>query len=220
MLRTIEINPQSSPTASVIWLHGLGASGYDFVDIVPLLNLPPDLSVRFVFPHAPVQAVTCAGNTKIRAWFNVVEISQCKREEDERGIRESEKLINALIAQELARKIPSRKIVLAGFSQGGVMALQCGLRYPEELAGILVMSAWLPLKHTVFSEKSVVNQKTPILMMHGTADELIPIDWAKESYDYLQELGYNATLSAYPMKHSVCPEELDAIGGWLRKLLI
>ena len=219
MLKTIEINPESPPSASVIWLHGLGASGYDFLDVVPLLNLPPELNIRFVFPHAPVRKVTYTGNTKIRAWFNVVDLKD-NMEEDEAGIRESEILICELIAKELAQGIPSNKIVIAGFSQGGVMAVHCGLRYPEKLAGILVLSAWVPLKRTVSSEKNVINQNTPVLMLHGTDDDLVPAAWAKRSYNYLHEIGYNVTLSVYPMRHTVCPEEINTIGSWLRNLLV
>lgn len=221
MLRTVEIGNDSKlpPRASVVWLHGLGASGYDFVDIVPLLNLPQDAGIRFVFPHAPVRTVTYAGNTKIRAWFNVNELKS-SMQEDEIDIRESAGLIRELIAKEQEQGIPSHKIVLAGFSQGGAMALQCGLRYPEKLAGILVLSAWLPLKHTVALEKNVANQNTPILMSHGVEDNLIPIGWAKDSCHYLQELGYDATFSSYPMSHTVCPEEITAIGSWLANLLL
>lgn len=219
MLQTVEIKPQSSPAASVIWLHGLGASGYDFVDIVPSLNLPPELQVRFVFPHAPMQAVQYAGGAKLRAWFDVVDL-QRQSIEDENGIRRSADLIADLIAKELAQKIPGHKIVLAGFSQGGAMALQCGLRYPEKLAGILVLSAWLPLKHAVLSERSTSNQQTPILMLHGSQDDVIPFAWAKESSDYLSELGHLVSLRSYPMRHTLCPEEIAVIGNWLRDLLV
>ena len=219
MLQTIEINPKLSPSASVIWMHGLGADGYDFADIVPSLNLPKELNVRFVFPHAPVRAVKYAGGAKIRAWFDVVDINH-RVGEDEAGIRESEKLIGHLIEKELAQKIPSQKIILAGFSQGGVMALQCGLRYPKKLAGILVLSAWLPLTHSVVSERNAANQQTPILMLHGTDDDLVPLSWAEESCDYLQKIGYHAKLSSYPMQHTVCPEEITMIGKWLRDLLL
>ena len=219
MLQTIEINPKLSPSASVIWMHGLGADGYDFADIVPSLNLPKELNVRFVFPHAPIRAVKYAGGARIRAWFDVADINR-RVKEDETGIRESEKLIGQLIERELAQKIPSQKIALAGFSQGGAMALQCGLRYPEKLAGILVLSAWLPLTRTVVSERSVANQQTPILMLHGTDDSLIPLSWAKESCDYLQKIGYHAECSSYPMQHAVCPEEIAMIGTWLSNLLL
>ncbi|MDR1057120.1 MAG: dienelactone hydrolase family protein [Coxiellaceae bacterium] len=219
MLQAREINPKLLPHASIIWLHGLGASGDDFINIVHLLDLPPQLSVRFVFPHAPLRQVTYSGNAKIRAWFNVVDLKR-DSQIDEIGIRESQGLINELIAQELAQKNPDYKVVLAGFSQGGVMALQCGLRYPERLAGILVLSGWLALEHTVPLEKASINQQTPILMLHGTNDELIPLDWARAGCDYLRKLDYNIRLLSYPMKHTVCAEEIATIGNWLHDLLL
>ncbi|CAL7960788.1 phospholipase/carboxylesterase [Gammaproteobacteria bacterium] len=218
MLRTLEINPEIAPRASVILLHGLGASGHDFFDIAKQLNLPKELGVRFVFPHAPVRPVQYAGNAKMRAWFDLVSLEPHAKE-DEAGMRKSEGMIIELIAQELARGIPSEKIILAGFSQGGAMALQCGLRYPEKLAGILVLSAWLPLAHMVFAERSIANQRIPILMLHGTGDSVIPLKWAMESCNFLKEMGYHVTMSSYPMQHAVCPEEIVAIGVWLRKVL-
>lgn len=218
MLRHLEINPETPPRASVILLHGLGASGHDFIDIATELNLPKELGVRFVFPHAPVRPIQYAGNTKMRAWFDLVSLEH-NAKEDQIGIKKSEKFIAELISKELALNIPSEKIILAGFSQGGAMALQCGLRYPQKLAGILVLSAWLPLVHSVISERNIANQQTPILMQHGTADPLIPLKWAMESYNYLKEIGYHATISSYPMQHTICPKEIVAIGAWLRELL-
>ena len=218
MLQVVEINPEVSPRASVIWMHGLGADGYDFVDIVAQLNLPKELGVRFVFPHAPVRAVKYANNEKMRAWFNFASLDWGSKE-DEEGIRQSEKMIAQLVSQEVDRKIPCEKIVLAGFSQGGAMALQCGLRYPKQLSGILVLSAWLPLRHTVLLERSIANQATPILMLHGTADPVIPLNWAVESGDYLKKIGHSVAISSYPMQHTVCPQEVIAIGLWLRERL-
>lgn len=219
MLQTVEIDPKSSPSASVIWLHGLGADGYDFVDIIPLLNLPPELNVRFVFPHAPIRPVTYAGNTKMRAWFNVVDLKHSSQV-DEEGIRKSQELINELIARELAHKKPDYKVILAGFSQGGVMALQCGLRYPKKLTGILVLSGWLFLEDTLSLEKTAINQQVPILMLHGTEDDLIPLNWAQKSSNCLKELDYSVELLSYPVAHSLCAEEVTKIGSWIRKLLI
>lgn len=218
MLRTLEINPEVSPRSSVIWMHGLGASGHDFVDILPQLNLPVELGIRFVFPHAPVRHVKYTGGTKMRAWFDIVNLDHDAKE-DEAGIRDSEKFITQLINREVERGIPSRKIVLTGFSQGGAMALQCGLRYSEALAGILVLSAWLPLSNTVAAERNIANQKTPILMLHGTIDPLIPLSWAVESCNNLKKLGYCSTICSYPMQHTVCPEEIFEISTWLRNVL-
>jgi len=218
MLQIVEINPKSIPKASVIWLHGLGASGHDFIDIVPELKIPEELNVRFVFPHAPFRKVTYAGGEKLRAWFNISSLDSDFKE-DEEGIRDSEALIEELIKKELDTNIPSDKIILAGFSQGGVMALHCGLRYKASLGGILVLSAWLALNKSLQSEKSIYNQDTPILMEHGTHDELIPLEWAEKSCNYLKEEGYSAKLDSYPMGHHVCHEEIVAIGKWLRERL-
>lgn len=217
MLRTLEIDSEIAPRASVILLHGLGASGHDFSDIAEQLGLPKELGVRFVFPHAPVRPVKCFDNAKVRAWFDLVSL-EYHAKEDEAGMRKSEEMIAKLIAQELERGIPSEKIILAGFSQGGAMALQCGLRYPEKLAGILALSAWLPLATTVIAERSATNQQTPILMLHGINDPVVPLKWATESCNFLKEIGYHAMISSYPMRHTVCPEEIAAIGVWLREL--
>ena len=218
MLKMIEIKSKSPPMASIIWLHGLGASGHDFVDIAPLLNLPTDLNVHFIFPHAPMREVTYTGNAKIRAWFNISGLDRLAAE-DECGIREAEGMVAELIDNELAQNIPSHKIILAGFSQGGAIALQCGLRYPDRLGGILVMSSWLLLKDKLAKEGSASNQQTPILMMHGSEDDVIPLSWSEDSRDYLRDLDYNVSLSSYPMGHTVCNEEISAIGEWLRTLL-
>lgn len=226
MLQTIEINPESSPKATVIWLHGLGASGYDFADIVPMLDLPEHSAIKFIFPHAPIKAVTCFGNEKVRAWFDMIALDRNVQigiddiQEDEIGIMDSEKLIGQLIEREIAQKIPSQKIVLVGFSQGGAMALHCGLRYHTKLAGILVLSAWLPLARTVVADRDRVNLHTPILMLHGNKDDIVPIGWAEDSYNCLKNIGHNVSLSSYPMTHTVCPEEIATIGVWLRALLL
>lgn len=218
MLKTIEVNPKSPPQASVIWLHGLGADGYDFAGIVPELNLPAKYAVRFVFPHAPMRPVKYAGNIRMRAWFDLDRLD-IEAKEDKAGICHSQQLINELIENEIKQGIPSNKIVLAGFSQGGAMSLQCGLRFPQKLAGILVLSAWLPLVKELTQERNSVNDATPILMIHGTEDPLLPLDWAKKSYDYLKEMGYQIKFSTYNMPHSVCPEEIVEIGKWLTTVL-
>ena len=218
MLQTVVISPQTLPQASVIWMHGLGANGYDFVDVVEQMPCAKELSIRFIFPHAPVRTVQYADNAKMRAWFDVISLEHGAKE-DAVGIKTSATMIAELITQELTLHIPSEKIVLAGFSQGGAMALQCGLRYPKKLAGILVLSSWLPLASSVLAEKNTANQQTPILMLHGTSDTLIPLSWAAESYHYLRKIGYQATLSSYPMQHTVCPEEIATINTWLYNLL-
>jgi phospholipase/carboxylesterase len=218
MLQIVEINPPFPPQASIIWLHGLGANGYDFVDLVPQLNLPKELGIRFVFPHAPIRPVTYEQGSKMRAWFDVIKLDGCTETEDKLGILTSAKLIDELIAQEIANNIPSNKIFLVGFSQGGAMALQCGLRYQETLAGILVLSAWLPLATTI-SELNPANKNTPILLLHGLHDKIIPLSWATKSYTQLKELGCNTNMLTYPIEHSVSPKEISDISKWLHELL-
>jgi len=212
MLQYVEINPIGKAEASVIWLHGLGADGNDFADIVPQLNLPENLRVRFIFPHAPERNIDWARGAKMRAWFNVNEDFNT---EDEDGIRSAPSLIEPFILAELAKGIPSQKIILAGFSQGGAVALQCGLRFHLPLGGIISLSAWLPLVKSVDKERNPVNQSMPILLQHGTFDDLIPLDWAKNAYSILKELNYNVVFNTYPMRHTVCDEEIAAIGQWL-----
>lgn len=219
MLDKIEINPKKHPEASVIWLHGLGADGHDFSDIVPQLALPEKQGVRFIFPHAPLRPVTLAQGASIRAWFDITALSIDGINSDEAAIYASQKAIETLIEQEIARGIPSQKIVLAGFSQGGSMALQCGLRYAKTLAGILVLSGFLPLADKLKAEKNPANQNTPILMLHGELDNVIPLPWAKVSYQNLLELNYNVHWQDYVMQHTVCEEEISTIGRWLQQVL-
>lgn len=217
MLQFIEINSKNTAKFSVIWMHGLGADGNDFVDIIPQLNLSAASEVRFIFPHAPMRKVTWAGNMEMRAWFNVVTLDRSS--EDVEGIRASQALIDELIRHEIARGIRSENIILAGFSQGGAMALHTGLRYPEKLGGIIALSAWLPLAESLNIEKNSVNQNIPILMQHGTLDHLIPLSWAEQSRDYLLAANYQVQFNSYPMQHEVCIEEIHAVGAWLRKVL-
>lgn len=213
-LTAIEINPETEPQASVIWLHGLGADGYDFVDIVPQLNLPKELAVRFVFPHAPVRPVTLNGGYQMRAWFDIYGLDAASPQ-DETGIRQAQQLIDQLINKELALGIASKKIVLAGFSQGGAMALQCGLYFPQNLAGILVLSGFLMLADKL--EK--VNKSSPIFMAHGKYDDVVPITWAESSRDKLNNLGCKVQWSSYPMAHQLCNQEIVDIARWLQDFL-
>lgn len=213
-LTPVEINPSQTPTASVIWLHGLGADGHDFVPVVSELNLPDSLPIRFVFPHAPIMPITINGGYPMRAWYDILGFDEGSRE-DEAGIRTATKQVETLIHQEQTRGIPAHRIVLAGFSQGGAMALHCGLRFPERLAGILALSTYLPIAHTVEDEKNTANQKTPIFMAHGSEDPLLPLSWAEMSSEFLKKLGHPVDLRVYPMAHSVCPEEVSDIREWL-----
>jgi phospholipase/carboxylesterase len=212
----IEIGPR--PTASVIWLHGLGADGHDFEPIVPELLLPPNLSVRFVFPHAPHRPITINGGYVMRAWYDIAEIA-IDADQDAAGIRDSEARVRALIAREQDRGIPVGRVVLAGFSQGGAMALHTGLRYPEPLAGILSLSTYLPLHDLIDSELNHGNLSVPIFMAHGSADDVVPFALGEASYHLLQALGARIEWHSYPMRHALMPQEIADIGRWLQTVL-
>jgi phospholipase/carboxylesterase len=215
-LETIDIETGREPRAAVIWLHGLGADGHDFEPIVPELGMPAAApGVRFVFPHAPLQPVTINGGAVMRAWYDVTGDGR----QDTAGIRASQVRLEELIARERARGVAASSIVLAGFSQGGAIALQAGLRHPERLAGILALSTYLPLPDTLAQEASEANRDLPIFMAHGTQDPLIPLSWAKRSRDQLAALGYTVEWREYPMPHSVCAEEIEDVGRWLRAVL-
>jgi len=207
-LNVIEINPPGMATASVIWLHGLGASGDDFEPVIPHLNLAGDLNVRFIFPHAPEQPVTINGGVVMRAWYDILEQS-INRKVDYAGILASSKLINQLIEKELSRGIPTSNIILAGFSQGGTVALEVGLRYQQKIAGIIALSTYLA------APDQVAQGATPIFLGHGTMDPVVPIILGKQARDTLRTAGYDVEWNQYPMEHSVCMEEIEAIGEWI-----
>ncbi|HEY2336735.1 MAG TPA: alpha/beta fold hydrolase [Burkholderiales bacterium] len=211
----IEIETGPQPQAAVIWLHGLGADGHDFEPIVAELELPRP--VRFVFPHAPVRPVTINNGMRMRAWYDIFQFGDGP--EDEAGIRASEGLLKELVAVEKKRGVPSDKIVLAGFSQGGAIVLQTGLRYPERLAGIMALSTYLPLAGSLQEEKNGTNQDLPIFMAHGAYDDIIPLARAQQSKELLVKAGYPVEWRTYPMPHSVCPEELGHISAFLAKTL-
>jgi phospholipase/carboxylesterase len=218
LLETLEVETAPSPRATVIWMHGLGADGYDFVDIPPMLRLPESLAVRFVFPHAPMQPVTINDGMVMRSWYDIRPDGGGRRE-DAAGLRQSQRYVEALIAREKARDVPPARVVLAGFSQGGAMALQTGLRYPERLAGIMALSCYLPLADLVAAEASPANRDVPIFLAHGTHDPLIPLARARRSYENLTGLGYRVEWHDYPMPHSVCDAEIQDIGAWLARIL-
>jgi phospholipase/carboxylesterase len=218
LLETIEITTAENPAAAVIWLHGLGADGGDFVPIVRELDLAGCPAIRFVFPHAATMPVTINNGYVMRAWYDILSADLVRRE-DEAGLRKSQRQIEQLIAREIERGIPADKIVLAGFSQGCAMTLQTGLRYPQKLAGLLCLSGYLPIHATVAEERSAQNQQTPIFMAHGRGDGVVTIDRAETSRDFLKALGYRIEWHEYPMPHSVCEEEIDAIGPWLQSVL-
>jgi phospholipase/carboxylesterase len=212
-MQAVEINSGPNPKACVIWLHGLGADGHDFEPIVPELEL--DQPVRFVFPHAPVRAVTINQGMRMRAWYDILQFGPGP--EDEAGVRASQKLLEELIAAEKARGIGS--IVLAGFSQGGAIVLQTALRHRERLAGVLALSTYLPLHKALETERSRENRDVPIFMAHGQYDEIIPLARAEQSRQLLERLGYKLQWRTYPMPHSVCPEEIADISAFLREIL-
>lgn len=218
LLETIEIATNEKPTASVIWMHGLGADGADFVPIVRELDLTGCPGIRFIFPHAQTMPVTINGGYVMRAWYDILGMDLVRRE-DEPGLRKSQKQIEQLIAREIERGIPSEKIVLAGFSQGCAMTLQTGLRHSQKLAGLLCLSGYLPLHTTIAAERNAVNNSTAIFMAHGRGDNVVTIDRAENSRDLLKELGYAIEWHEYAMPHSVCEEEIDDIGPWLKRVL-
>ena len=218
MLEAIEIETAPAVRAVVIWMHGLGADGHDFEPIVPELDLPRALAIRFVFPHAPMRPVTVNGGAVMRAWYDVTGLGGV-RHEDEQGVRASQRDIEALIAREKQRGVPAGQIVLAGFSQGGAMALHTGLRHPERLAGLLILSSYLLLPDTLAAEASAANRDVPIFMAHGTHDPMIPMSRARESRDRLLALGYRVEWHEYPMPHSLCAEEVADLSAWLRGVL-
>jgi len=213
-LQQIELATGTDPRGTVIWMHGLGADGWDFVPIVRELPLPDDLALRFIFPHAPVRAVTINNGHEMRAWYDIRQ-NDISRLADEAGIRESQAQVEALIAREAQRGIAAGRIVLAGFSQGGAIALQAGLRHREKLAGIVALSTYLPLQESFEAEAAAANKATPIFMAHGTQDPIIPVQLADASRKFLDEHGYRIDWQVWPMPHAVCAEEVAAIGEYL-----
>lgn len=218
LLESIEIETGANPQHAVIWLHGLGADGHDFAPIVPELGLQNAPAIRFIFPHAPIQPVTINGGMAMRSWYDIY-VADLVRHEDESGLRQSQIEVQNLIARENARGIPTENIVLAGFSQGCAMTLQTGLRLPERLAGMLCLSGYLPLAAAVEKERHQANQNTPIFMAHGSMDPVVPLTRAEASRQQLEAMGYQVQWNAYPMPHAVCPEEISAIGQFLKQVL-
>jgi len=214
LLPAIVIEPQRPADAAVIWLHGLGADGYDFEPIVPQLGLE-DLAIRFILPHAPTRPVTINNGYVMRAWYDIT-APDLSQGQDAEGTRESERQIQAWIRHQLDDGIGSERILLAGFSQGGAIALHTGLRYPQTLGGILALSTYLPLADTVADERHAANSGIPIFMAHGNGDPVIPIVHAQRSREWLVALGHEVEWHEYTMAHSVCPAEIEAIGGWIR----
>lgn len=217
-LESIDIETGANPTASIIVLHGLGADGNDFVPICDELELDPVGPVRFVLPHAPMRRVTINAGYVMRAWYDMLG-TELVRMEDEAGLRASMQEVQALIARENARGVPSRRIVLAGFSQGCAMTLLAGLRHGERLAGLAGLSGYLPLAATTAAERSAANRDVPIFQAHGLHDSMIPVQIGRASRDALQALGYPVEWHEYPMEHSLCLEEVADLNAWLLRVL-
>jgi phospholipase/carboxylesterase len=217
-VETIEVETGKQPTGSVIWMHGLGADGHDFEPIVPEIVRPNERALRFVFPNAPVRPVTINGGYAMRAWYDIIGIDRHSAQ-DEQGIRASDALVRTLVQRENERGISTERIVLAGFSQGGAMALMTGTRYPEKLAGVMALSCYMLLATKFEAERSAANQMTPIFIAHGTQDPVVPLQLGEDTRQLLEKSGYAPEWHPYPMPHSVCPEEVADIAAWLRRVL-
>ena len=218
LLECVTLQNGDQPTATIIWMHGLGADANDFVPVAHELDLKGCGPIRFVFPNAQTMPVTINNGYVMRAWYDILGTDLIRRE-DESGIRSSAAQIDALIARERAEGIASDRIVLAGFSQGCAMALFTGLRCAQPLAGIMALSGYLPIAEKTIGERSPANQNTPIFMAHGTQDPVVPIARAQDAKDQLTGLGYAVQWQAYPMQHSVHPQEIKDIGTFLLKVL-
>jgi phospholipase/carboxylesterase len=218
LLECVEINPEKEPAYVVIWLHGLGADGHDFEAIVPELRLPESLPVRYLFPHAPTRPVTINMGMVMRAWYDILEMD-VSRKVDVDTIVESSGLLRDLIQRELDAGIPSERILLAGFSQGGAIVLHTALRYEKPLAGLLALSTYLPTLESLAAERSDANRHIPILMAHGKHDPMIPIINAENTREALTRLGYTIQWHTYPMEHQVCTEEIEAIRNWMLEIM-
>ena len=218
VLETVEVQTGPNPEASVIWMHGLGADAHDFEPAVPMLRLDSGRALRFVFPNAPVRPVTINGGMRMRAWYDLVTMDR-DGPEDEVGIRASAEAIEALIRREQGRGIAAERIVMAGFSMGGAMALFTALRYPERLAGVLALSTYVPIAQATFAEASDANRNLPIFQAHGTLDDVVPFNFARNSRKRLHQQGYDVEWHEYPIAHSVIPEELEHIKAFLERIV-
>jgi len=212
---TVEIESGANPVGSVIWLHGLGADGHDFEPIVPELRLPAELPLRFVFPHAPVRPVTINGGMAMRAWYDIVSLDATGRA-DAGGVRDSTALLEALINRERERGMDAARIVVAGFSQGGAIAINAALRAEEQLAGLMALSTYIALPGEL--AESTASRDLTVFMAHGSFDPMIPMHWGRASADRLIAAGFDVEWHDYPMAHAVCPQEIQDIRAWLLKV--
>jgi phospholipase/carboxylesterase len=214
----VVLAPHAPATGAVIWLHGLGADGFDFVPIVNEMRLPESCALRFVFPHAKMRPVTINNGFVMRAWYDITGFGP-ERTEDAAGIRESAETVRQYIAREVVGGVPEHRILIAGFSQGGAIALHTALRHPQPLAGVLALSTYLPLPDTLAHQASAANRDTPIMMCHGQRDPIVPHGLGEASRDFLQSMGYTVRWRSYPMEHQVCMEEVVDIADWLKSRL-
>ncbi|MBF0287782.1 MAG: alpha/beta fold hydrolase [SAR324 cluster bacterium] len=218
LLPCVEVNPSKNPVASVVWLHGLGADGHDFEAVVPMLKIPDSLPIRFVFPHAPERPVTLNAGFVMRAWYDIVDLNfprTVNLEELEISVQQTV----ALVEREMENGLPSEKIILAGFSQGGAIALHASLRLPYKLAGILALSTYMVNSETLAAERNLINQDTSIFMAHGTKDPVVPVAHGRQAYNDLQSFGYPISWTEYPMEHMVCLEEIQDVSAWMSDTL-
>ena len=216
LIQHLELNTGTNPKGTVIWMHGLGADCWDFVPIVKEIGVPDDLPLRFIFPQAPSRPITINGGHVMPGWYDI-SMAELERKADEAGIRGSQAAINALIEREIERGIASDNIILAGFSQGGAVALQCGLRCKHRLGGIMALSTYLTLADSLGAEKSMANANIAILMAHGVQDSVVPLPLARTSKATLASHGYHVDWHEYPMQHAVCGAEIETIADWLKK---
>jgi phospholipase/carboxylesterase len=217
-LDLIEVETGPDPVGTIIWMHGLGADGHDFEPIVPELVRPNERALRFVFPHAPVRPVTLNAGYAMRAWYDIIGIDR-RSKQDEAGIRASHSIVEALIRRENERGIATNRIAVAGFSQGGAMAIYSGTRYPEKLAGIMGLSCYMLLDTRFATERVPANQATPIFLAHGTQDPVVNPVLGEETRQLLESEGYSVEWHTYAMPHSVCPQEVADIAAWLRRII-
>jgi len=209
---TVEVTRGESPTGSIIWLHGLGADGHDFEPIVPELQLPADLALRFVFPHAPVQPVTINGGMAMRSWYDILSLDSDGRA-DRDGLLKSSAMLEELIAREVGRGVEPNRIVIAGFSQGGAVAVHTALNTEHPIAGLMALSTYLALPED--AQSAPCRKDLPIFMAHGSFDPVLQLDWGRSSAEKLTENGYTVDWHEYPMAHAVCPQEIADISQWL-----
>lgn len=218
LLETVELVTGPNPTASVIWLHGLGADGHDFEPIVPELGWPGASDIRYVFPHAPVRSVTLNGGMPMRAWYDILSLTSA-RGHDRDGVVTSVNQVAELLRREISNGIPSERILLAGFSQGGAIALQLALRFPEKLAGVIALSSYLLFAEKIESQRHVANATLPAFIGHGTADPVVSLEMGEAAARQLEKMGHPVEWHSYPMQHAVCPEEIGDLSSWMRNHL-